>query len=126
MLRNFDEEMQRLEQGIGHMIWDMEDRPVTMCLRPLPVTPRFECDDSPGRLSIKVFLPGFSKEDIHIQVDRDGIEVMAVKPDEFCRPCYVRLDARDVLDPESAHAELCHGVLEVSVQKVKKRRLEVR
>ncbi len=126
MLRNFDEEMQRLEQGIDHMIWDMEDRPVTMCLRPLPVTPRFEQDDSADSLSVKVFLPGFTREDVRLQVDKDGIEVLALRRDEFCRPYYVRLDAREVLDPESAHSELSEGVLEISVQKVKKKRLKVR
>ena len=126
LLRNLDEEMDRLERGLGHMVWDIHGRPVTMCLRPLPVTPKFSLSETDDRLELKVLLPGFEKDSVRLQVDKGGVEVFALKSEEFCRPYYVRVEARSILDPESADASLSEGTLVVKIGKVKKKRLEVR
>ena len=126
LLRNLDEEMDRLEHGMGHLVWGMDNRPVSMCLRPLPATPRFEVKESDDEFDLSVILPGFSKDNIRLDVERDGVEVVPTRPDEFCRPYYVKVGSKGSLDIDVAEASLADGVLSVKVKKARKKKVSVR
>jgi len=126
LMRNFDEELERVEQGLGHMIWDMDDRMVTMSVRPLPITPRFEIIESEKEYGLKVRLPDVPKENVRLNVDSHSLDLFACSGDAVCRPYYLGLEVRDALDPESADASLSDGVFEVRVSKAKKKQLKVK
>src|SRR4030067_2801870 len=89
LIRNLDAELDRIEHGIGHMVWDDSNRPVTICLRLLPITPRFRVKESEGKFSIEVDLPNVSEDLVSVKVDKAGVEVSACTPDPVWRPCYV-------------------------------------
>jgi len=125
-LKNFQEEMDRLERGMSHMVWDADDRRITACVRPLPITPKFEISETDEAFNVKVTLPGISKEDIKLNVDRDKIEIFACPDETTCKPFYVSFDPHAPLDPDSVEAKLEGGVLEVNAAKKKKTRLRVR
>lgn len=125
LLRNLDEEMQRLEQGMGHMIWDIEAKPVTRCLNPLPVTPKYETTNSEAEFKVRVRLPGVAKEDIDLRVHAGMIELYARQAEKACRPFYMSIDAPGTLDPETARMKLQKGFLEIVVLKVKKKRVRI-
>jgi len=126
LLRNFDEEMERIEHGLGHTAWDSTSRPVSICLRPLPTVPRFEVSETKEDFSLRVFLPGVSTENMHIDVDSRSVEVLACSDEIICKPYYVSVESGGPLDPHSAEARRDGHWLEIKVHKPKKRRLEVR
>lgn len=126
LLRNLDEEMQRLEQGMGHMIWDTDERLVTRCLRPLPMTPKFSIKESADDFTLEVDLPNVPEEHMHVNLDRDAVEVFACTDDTVCRPYYVSVESKGPLDPDSASLKLTGSTLHVKVRKAKKRRLTVK
>lgn len=125
LLRNLDEEMRRLEQGMGHMIWDLEARPVTRCLNLLPVSPKYETIDSESEFRVKVRLPGVAKEDVNLQVHAGMIELYAPQEEKACRPFYMSIQTPRVLDPETTKTKLQRGVLEIAVRKMRKKRVNV-
>jgi len=126
LMRNFDREMAQLERGLGHMVWDMDEHRVTTCLRPLPMTPSFQVSEDDKELKLKVRLPGVSKEDIRLNVDRNSVELFACVGELVCRPYYMSVDARGELVPGSAQAKLSGGVFEVCVAKEQKKRLKIK
>jgi HSP20 family molecular chaperone IbpA len=126
LLRNLDEEMSRMEQGLGHMIYDLQERRVTTWLKPLPVTPKFDVRETEDEFELTVRLPGIPKDNIRVNVDRNGVEVLACSDDAVCRPHYLSVDASGVLDPDSAQATMKGEVFEVKVSKHRKRRLEIK
>ncbi|HEX9908342.1 MAG TPA: Hsp20/alpha crystallin family protein [Thermoplasmata archaeon] len=126
MLGNYEEEMLRLEGGLDHMVWDVQERRVTACVKPLPITPRFEVEETEKEFVLKAKLPEISREDIRLRVNTSSVEVLACKNDVVCRPYYVEVESPSVLDPDSADAELSDGVLRVKVRKVRKKRLDIR
>jgi len=125
-IRNFDREMAQLEQGFGHMVWDMEEHCVTTHLRPLPMTPSFQISENNDEFRLVVKLPGVSKEDIRLNVDKNSVELLACARDAVCRSYYISVDAGGELVPESADAKLSGDVFEVSVGKTKKKRLKIK
>jgi len=126
LLRNFEEEMERIEQGLGHTAWDSASRPVSICMRPLPTVPRFETSETKDEFSLRVLLPGAPAGSVHIDVDRRSVEVLACSDDMICKPYYVSVESQGNLDPGSAEASRDGQWFEVRVAKSKKRRLEVR
>lgn len=126
LLRNFDEEMERIEHGLGHSAWDATSRPVSICMRPLPTVPRFEAFETKDDFSLRVFLPGVPTENVRIDVDSRSVEILACSDDSICKPYYVSVESQGYLDPGSAEARRDGQWLEVRVRKPKKRRLEVR
>ncbi len=126
LLRNLDEELDRLEHGIGHMIWGIDEKPVTMCLRPLPITPRFKIDETSGEFKLVVQLPQVPEENVRLSVDKRSVEVFACSDHALCRPYYVSVDSRSPLDPNSANAEFRDHTYIVSVKKAQKRRVPVK
>lgn len=126
LLRNFEQEVARLEQGLGHMVWDTEERRVTAWLSPLPLTPKFEAKESDKDITLKVQLPNVDKDRIKVGVDNESIEVFACPIDVACRPYYMSLDARGTIKPETASVKLSGDVLEVTVLKVKKKRVDIK
>ena len=126
LMQNLDEELERMERGFGHVVFDMDDRLVTKYLRPMPATPTFEEESDEANMKVRVNLPGMHKDHIRVNVDKDSIEIVACSEDHICRPYHLSVEADGVLEPETARAEFNKGVLEVSVAKVKKRRLKVR
>jgi len=125
MLRNLEEEMERLERGLGHIIFDAEGKPVTRCVSPLPMTPKFEAKDEGETFRLKVNLPGVEKEDIRLFVERRSIEARAVSGQRICRPYYVIVDSPWDLDPENAEVKFEDGVLTVRAKRLKKTRVAV-
>jgi HSP20 family molecular chaperone IbpA len=126
LLRNLDAELDRFERGIGHLVWGSDDKAVTMCLRPVPITPDFGVSDTGDELTLKVVLPNVPEEHMRVNVDKDGVEVFACSDDPICKPYYVRANSRTSLDPESVRLRLSDSILQVKVAKAKKKRLEVK
>jgi HSP20 family molecular chaperone IbpA len=126
MMRNFDREMAQLERGLGHMVWDMEERRVTTHLRPLPIAPSFQVSEDDKEFKLVVKLPRVSKEDIRLNVDKNSVEIFACTEEAVCRPYYMSVDASSELVPESVEARLSEEVFEVKVAKAKKKRLKIK
>jgi len=126
LIRNFEEEMARLEHGLDHMIWDIQDNRVTPLLRPLPLTPAFDISENEKEIELRVRLPGVSKDSIRLNVAKNSIELFACAGDLVCRPYYMSLDVKDALDADSATAELEDWILVVKVLKAKKKRLQIK
>ncbi len=126
LLRNLDAELDRIERGIGHMVWGSDDKLVTRLLPPLPITPDFNVSDTGDHLTLKVVLPNVPEEHMRVNVDKDGVEVFACSDDPICKPYYVRADSKAPLDPESVKLKLSGSTLHIKVAKVKKRTLEVK
>lgn len=126
MIRNFDEEFHRLEMGLGHMAWDSASRPISVCMRPLPVVPRFETSETRDEIRLKVSLPGVPSENVHFDVDRRSIEVFACSEDLICKPYYVKVESHGAIDPSSAEVERKGDWYDIRVRKEKKRRIEIR
>jgi HSP20 family molecular chaperone IbpA len=126
LLRNLDAELDRIERGIGHMVWGSDDKPVTRFLPPLPITPDFSVSDTGDELTLKVVLPNVPEEHMRVNVDKDSIEVFACSDDPICKPYYVRANSKASLDPESVSLRLSASTLHIKVAKAKKKRLEVK
>ncbi len=126
LLRNFDEEMDRIEHGLGHAAWDSTYRPVSMCMRPLPTVPRFEMSETREKLTLRVYLPGVPPENLHVDVDKRDVEVFACSDDPICKPYYLSVESQGSLDPDSAEVVRDGPWVEVKVPIAKKRRLEIR
>lgn len=126
MMRNFDEEMVKLERGLGHMIWDLEENMVTSWIGPLPLAPKFEVSENEKEFKLRAVLPNVAKEKIRLNVGRNSVELSACSDDAICRPHYLAVDSSDVLDPDSARAKLTGDVFEVKISKAKKTRLKTK
>ena len=126
LMRNFDRELAQLEHGLGHMVWDIEEHYVTIHLRPLPITPSFRVSDDGKEFRLIVRLPGVSKDDIRLSIDKARVELFACSGDAVCRPFVISVDAEGELAPESADAKMSGDVLEISVKRALKRRLEIK
>lgn len=126
LIRNMELEVDRLERGLDHIIWDINNRPVTKWPRPMPITPRFEISSEGETFSLKVYLPNVPRENIRVNIDRDSVEVMACFDDIICRPYYLDFDAGCILRPDEAEAAFSEGLLEVRAPKAKKTRLPIR
>lgn len=126
LLRNLEDEMRRLEQGLGHFIFDSEGRPMTICVSPLPLTPKFETRERPEEFILMVHLPDVEKEDVRLYVNRNSIEVRAVSGQKTCRPLYLGVYTPWSVDSERSKAEFDDGILTVRAKKLKKTRVKVR
>jgi len=125
LLRNIDHEMQRMEQGLSHTIWDMNNRPVTQCPFPLPATPRFETSETDTEFKLKVRLPDVPKDKIELRIDSRSIEVYGGPPEKTSRPFYISVDSSSELDPQNVKTKHEEDALEVTVKKIKKTRVRV-
>ncbi|MCU0852685.1 MAG: Hsp20/alpha crystallin family protein [Thermoplasmata archaeon] len=126
LLRNFEDEVQKLEHGMGHMIWDLESRPVTKRLRPLPITPRFAVSETDDLFKLVVELPEVPPEHVRLDVDPGSVEVLACTDEDLCRPYYVSVMSQGTLDAESAELERAGTTYTVIVKKVRKKRLKIK
>ena len=126
LLRNLEDELQRLEQGMGHMIWDNESKPVTMCPCLLPMSPRFEISETEDEFSVKVHLPEVREEDIDVNIEKGSVEVFARQQEKAFRPFLLSIDAHVALDPESLRLESHDDFLVLRVRKLKKHRVKVK
>ena len=125
LIRNLDEEMERAEEGFIHMIWGIDDKPVTRMLRPLPIAPKFRTSESDKEISLKVELPNVPEENMRVNVDRNKIEVFGCTDEVQCRPYYLGVESREVLDPDSLKMKLEGCSLEIKVLKSPKKRIMV-
>lgn len=126
LMRNFDEEFHRIELGLGHTAWDSTNRPVSVCMRPLPTVPRFEVSETEDEMILRVHLPGVPAENIQVDVDRMSVEVFACSDDLICKPYYVSVESRGALDQGSVEARRDGHWVEVKVRKARKHRVEIR
>jgi HSP20 family molecular chaperone IbpA len=126
LLRNFEEEIEKFEHGMGHMVWDLESRPVTKCLRPLPITPKCDVFETDEALKLVVELPEVPPEHVRLDVDPGSVEVLACTDEQFCRPFYVSVTSQGPLDIESAEIERLGSTYTIRVKKVKKKRVMIR
>ena len=126
LMKNLEEEMARLEQGLGHVIFDSEGKPITMCVSPLPVTPKFEAEKDEDEFSLKVHLPSVEKKDIRLYVNRDNIEVRAVSGKRICRPYFLNVDTPWSVSSEDAQVKFEEGILIVKAKRLKKIRVPVK
>lgn len=126
LLRNFEEETEKFEHGMGHLVWDLESRPVTRCLRPLPITPRFNVSETDEAFELVVELPDFPPEHVRFDVDQGSVEVLACADEELCRPYYVSVMSLGPLDTESAEVERTGNTYTIRVKKAKKMRVKIR
>jgi len=126
LIRNLEEEMQRLEQGLGQVMFDLEGRPITMCVSPLPLTPKFETKEEGDAFILKVHLPGVQEGDVRLYLHRGSIEVRAVSGKMICRPYYVSVDTPWGVDSEDAEVKFENGLLNVKAKRLKKVRVPVK
>lgn len=126
LLRNFEEEIEKFEHGMGHMIWDLESRPVTRCLRPLPITPKFDVSETDEMFKLVVVLPDIPPEHVRLDVDPGSVEILACTDEELCRPYYVSVLSQGPLDTESAELEREGSTYTIHVKKAKKKRVKIR
>jgi len=126
LLKNLDAEMDRFEQGISHMVWGLDDKPITRFLRPLPIAPKFSVSDNDREFTLKVVLPNVPEEHMRVNVDKESVEVFACSDDQVCKPYYVRVDAKGRLNPNSAKLKLSDSTLHIKVAKAKKKKIDVR
>lgn len=126
LMRNFDEEFHRVELGLGHTVWDSANRPVSLCMRPLPSVPRFEASEGREEFSLRVSLPGVPPENVRVDVDKRSVEVFACSDDIICKPYYVSVESQSALDPGSVEVVRDGSWFEIKVKKAKKRRIEIR
>ena len=125
LIRNLDEEMSRQEDGLGHMIYDLEETRISAWLRPLPVTPDFEMEETEDEFRLSVTLPNISKDNVRLKVEKNSIELYACSDDMVCRPHHLAVESVSTLDPDSAKAKMVGDVLKVTVLKVRKKRLKI-
>jgi HSP20 family molecular chaperone IbpA len=125
LLRNIDAEFDRLEQGIDHLVWINDVRPVTKRVRPLPITPKFKVNESDDKFNVRVDLPNVPEDLVRIKVDKGGIEVSACTVDMVCRPYYINVESRTALDPDTAQIRHVESTYEVDVGKVKRKRVKI-
>ena len=123
LIRNLDEEMERAEQGFIHMIWGIDDKPVTRMLRPLPIVPKFRTSESEKEISLEVELPNVPEENMRVNVDRNKVEVFGCTDEAQCRPYYLGVESREILDTDSLKMRLIGYSLDIKVQKLKKKRV---
>lgn len=126
LLHNLDEELKRVEKGMGHMVWDKESRPVTMCACLLPISPLYEVTETASEFSVKVMLPSIRMEDIEVKIESGSIEVFAVHREKSFRPFLLAIDAPVALDPKSLKVEPHDGIFVIRVRKVKRHRVNVK
>ncbi len=126
LIRNLDEEMERVEQGFVHMIWGIDDKPVTRMLRPLPMVPKFRTSESEEEMSLEVDLPNVPEENMRVNVDGSKVEVFGCTDEVQCRPYYLGVESREPLDPDSVKVRLRSYTLQIKVQKAPKKRVKVR
>jgi HSP20 family molecular chaperone IbpA len=126
LIRNLDEEMERVEMGFTHMIWGIDDRPVTRILKPLPIAPRFKTSESEDELSLEVEMPNVPEDNMQVSVDRNKVEVFGCTEEAQCRPYYLGVESREVLDPDSLKMRLVGYSLEIKVKKRRKKRIIAR
>jgi hypothetical protein len=122
LLRNLDEEMSNLEQGMSHLIWDYEEHRITTWVRPLPVTPRFQLSETDSELRLKVQLPEVVRENIRLNIGTNGVQLFACSNDLVCRPHFLEVESREALDRDSAETNMVGDTLEIKVAKLKKDR----
>ncbi len=125
LIRNLDEEMERAEQGFIHMIWGIDDKPVTRMLRPLPIAPKFRTSETERELSLEVELPNVPEDNMRVNVDKNKVEVFGCSDEAQCRPYYLGVESREVLDTESVKVRLRGYSLEIRVRKSQKKRVTV-
>lgn len=126
LLRNLDEEMARLEQGMAHMVWDVRYKAVTRFAKPLPMTPKFQVKDGEKEFVLSVGLPDVPQEHMRVNVLKDRVEVFACTDEAVCRPYFVSVESREPLDPDSVSLKLSGATLHIKVKKAKKKRLNVK
>ncbi len=126
LLKNLEEEMQRLERGLGQVMFDSEGRPITKCVTPLPLTPKSETKEEGDAFVLKVDLPGVDKEDILLYVNREAIEVRAVSGESICRPYYISVDTPWSVHADEAEVKFENRLLTVKAKRLKKTRVPVR
>lgn len=126
LIRNFEQEMERFERGLGHMVWDAHEHRVTTWLRPLPVTPRFAIDESDSEVVLRVQLPNVDRDSVRVGVDERSLELFACSRDPACRPYYLSLDVHGSLKPETAEAKVTGELFELRVSKVRKRKVDIK
>ncbi len=125
LIRNLDEEMSRVENGLGHMIYDHESVRVSAWLRPLPVTPSFDIEETESEMTLSVKLPNVPKDNVHVNVEKNSIEIFACSDDSICRPHFLSVESSSILDPDSTDAKMVGDVVEVKVRKVRKKKVKV-
>lgn len=125
MVRNAEDELARLEQGLAHLVVGPDEKAITKMLRPMPVTPSFEVEEDEEEYALRVKLPGVPVENMYVDVDPEEVEVFACSDEVVCRPYYLSVRATSTLDVGSAQAHVSAGVLQVRVRKVKKRLVPV-
>jgi HSP20 family molecular chaperone IbpA len=126
LMKNLEDEMHRLEQGLGQVMFDSEGRSITMCVSPLPLTPKFETEEEADTLVVKIHLPSIEKEDIRLYVNRGSVEVRAVSGKKMCRPYYLSVDTPWDVDEEGAEVKFENGLLTVKAKRLKKVRVPVK
>jgi HSP20 family molecular chaperone IbpA len=126
LVLNLEAELERLEQGLGHMIWDNESRPVTMCPCLLPISPWFEVSETEDEYSVKMYLPGVREENIDARVERGSVEVFARPQEKTHRPFLLSIEPPIALDPSSIRLESRDDVFVVRVRTVKRLRVKIK
>jgi HSP20 family molecular chaperone IbpA len=125
MMRNLQQEFDRLERGMNHLVFGLDDKPVTRIPRPIPLTPRFDAEESSSEFKLRVYLPGVAEDSVSVRIDKFGVEISACSEESYCRPFYLDTLSRDPLDPDSAQATFKDAILEIQVAKVKKRTVPI-
>ncbi len=104
------------------------------------VQPHYEVNETDEAFGLTVTLPGVTKADLEITAEADSIRIVGKR--SWSRPqdwtvlyrettdatYLLELDHDNAIDAEKVHAELCDGVLRLSLPKaeaIKPRRIEV-
>ena len=140
MLRNLKAELDNMERGMGHHIWDEKRRRRPLALNITFGTPHYDIFDEGDNLKIVVEIPGGSKEDIDLDMAEDHFEIKARTRYHKCveNAFSVRCEEREgefgrkvdlpiPVDPNGARASFKNDVLEIEVPKkqVDKKRTKI-
>lgn len=71
-------------------------------------------------------LPDVPEENMRVRVDKNKVEVYGCSDETHCRPYYLGVESREVLDPDSVKMKLEGYSLQVKVKKSQKKRVKVK
>ena len=135
----FDETFDRFRNDFEDLLF-----PISDVLSNIPEirVPVVDLEDREKDYLLKAEMPGFKKEDIEINVQEDGVEITGVSgwkysekdqayicKERACKSFYRYVDLPENIKLEDVNANLCDGVLEISLPKKapkQKRKVQVK
>ena len=135
----FDETFERFRNDFQDILLPLSDVIVTV---PEVRVPAIDLEDHEKEYVLKAEMPGFKKEDIEINVQDNGIEITGttgwkysqkdkayICKERACESFYRYVDLPEKVKIDEVNADLCDGVLEITLPKLEpkqKRKITVK